>query len=223
MFKHTVTLFGLIGLTLSLSANAAPVTLVGDTVNYVYDDTQSAINLFGTPLIQGDTVLFIPPNFRAESANGAGQISAAANFIFDNVYTTNGMDLDTITVTEDGDYNIDNGDGVSATLRLTIVNNDDFLAGGRNDLVSFSASGDQGPANWDLEASLDPVDEYGSPVSDLRVTIQNTLTADTDAQGELAWIQKKLSFVATTEVPVPAAAWLFGSALVGLAGIKRKK
>jgi hypothetical protein len=27
----------------------------------------------------------------------------------------------------------------------------------------------------------------------------------------------------TSEVPVPAAAWLFGSALIGLAGIKRKK
>lgn len=27
----------------------------------------------------------------------------------------------------------------------------------------------------------------------------------------------------TTSVPVPAAAWLFGSALIGLAGIKRKK
>ena len=26
-----------------------------------------------------------------------------------------------------------------------------------------------------------------------------------------------------SEVPVPAAAWLFGSALLGLAGIKRKK
>ncbi|MGK0500877.1 MAG: hypothetical protein ACJAYG_002531 [Oceanicoccus sp.] len=32
-----------------------------------------------------------------------------------------------------------------------------------------------------------------------------------------------LGVVETTAVPVPAAAWLFGSALLGLAGIKRKK
>ena len=29
--------------------------------------------------------------------------------------------------------------------------------------------------------------------------------------------------VSTAVVPIPAAAWLFGSALIGLAGIKRKK
>jgi hypothetical protein len=31
------------------------------------------------------------------------------------------------------------------------------------------------------------------------------------------------SYVPTSAVPVPAAAWLFGSALISLAGIKRKK
>lgn len=30
-------------------------------------------------------------------------------------------------------------------------------------------------------------------------------------------------YFSTSEVPIPAAAWLFGSALIGLAGIKRKK
>ena len=30
-------------------------------------------------------------------------------------------------------------------------------------------------------------------------------------------------FTQTSAVPIPAAAWLFGSALIGLAGIKRKK
>lgn len=30
-------------------------------------------------------------------------------------------------------------------------------------------------------------------------------------------------FAEVSEVPIPAAAWLFGSAFIGLAGIKRKK
>ena len=59
--------------------------------------------------------------------------------------------------------------------------------------------------------------------NDISVSIQNTLVATTDATGETAWIQKKLSFTAITEAPLRAGAWLFGSALVGLAGIKHCK
>jgi hypothetical protein len=40
------------------------------------------------------------------------------------------------------------------------------------------------------------------------------------SSGSVAWDNLTYS---TSEVPVPAAAWLFGSALIGLAGIKRKK
>ena len=32
-----------------------------------------------------------------------------------------------------------------------------------------------------------------------------------------------MAFIATTAVPLPAAAWLFGSGLIGLVGIARRK
>jgi hypothetical protein len=41
--------------------------------------------------------------------------------------------------------------------------------------------------------------------------------------GGASWDQSIGSSHMVSEVPVPAAAWLFGSALIGLAGIKRKK
>lgn len=39
----------------------------------------------------------------------------------------------------------------------------------------------------------------------------------------LIFLEGNLTLTAVSEVPVPAAAWLFGSALLGLAGIKRRK
>ena len=54
--------------------------------------------------------------------------------------------------------------------------------------------------------------------------IQNNLTANTTASGETAFIQKKSVpiQISVATIPVPAAIWLFGSALVGLAILKRK-
>ena len=124
---------------------------------------------------------------------------------------------------EFGDYEITNGDSVSADLLLTASSNVDFFDFA-SDMDSFDAAGDSaGLATWQLLASVDPTSVFSSAANDIAVSIQNTLVATTDAFGETAWIQKKLSFTATTVVPVPAAAWLFGSALMGLMALKRRK
>lgn len=49
---------------------------------------------------------------------------------------------------------------------------------------------------------------------------RDATTPNTDAQGVL---NSGPVVIGTTAVPVPAAMWLFGSALMGLVGIKRKK
>lgn len=211
-------------LFIAMSANAAPVTLFGTTINYVYDDAQLG-GLFGTPTIIGDTVRFFPLNFRAQSDDGAGYDEAAQNFVFDRVYSVDGTDIMDITVTEFGDYEITNDGVVSQDVLLTAAsNNTDNPLDFTSSSASFDASGDSvGLQTWQVSTSIDPSLDFTGPATDIAISLQNTLTATTDAQGEVAWIQKKLTFVATTEVPVPAAAWLFGSALIGLAGIKRRK
>ena len=57
--------------------------------------------------------------------------------------------------------------------------------------------------------------------------LQNNLFATTSNDGERAWIEKKISAVevgvSTTVIPVPAAVWLFGSGLLGLVGVARRR
>lgn len=234
-------IFGLL-LALSMSApHAATVTLVGDTITYEYDDVANAaaLALFGVPTIIGDDVRFLPPNFRADSIDGIGVTtgtntdSVSANFIFDRVYTNDGVsEIAEIRVVEFGDYEITNGDAplpksyVEADVLLTVSSNNnlfDFADSGD----SFDAEGDSGgKQTWLMQASVMPMDEFFfDSANDVAVSLQNTLSAFTDANGERAWIQKKLSFVASTQpiVPVPAAVWLFGSALGLLGWVRRRQ
>lgn len=221
--KFTSTACALLLAATAVSVQSAPVTLVGDTVSYVYDDSQGALALFGTPTIDGDIVRFVPPSFRAESLDGAGLDVATANFIFSSVYSHNGSDLAGIQVFEFGDYEITNGDAVSADVLLTASNNNDFTEV-TSDQDSFNAAGGStGLQTWTMSASIDPAAAFDSAANDILLTIQNTLTATTDAAGEASWIQKKLNFVAVSQVPIPAAGWLFGSALLGMVGIARRK
>lgn len=210
----------------ALPAQAASVTDCGPTICYTYDNTQVATNLFGTPTLVGDSLVFLPPNFRAESLNGAGTDVVSANFIFDEIFTKSGNDIANFTVYESGDYDLINGDEVGVDILLTVVNLADpgfppIPETGTN-LTSFTATGDSGgQQEWDLYNSYNLGDDFELATNSLQLSLQNTLTAIADDPNDSAWIQKKLSFTATV-VPVPAAVWLFGSAL-GLLGWMRRR
>ena len=81
---------------------------------------------------------------------------------------------------------------------------------------------------WSAIAAVDltAIAGWGSDTS-VVVQVQNNLRAVTTELGDSATIQKKAQFIGLSvqpsEVPVPGAAWLFGSALVGLIGLHRKK
>ncbi|MBT8440962.1 MAG: VPLPA-CTERM sorting domain-containing protein [Gammaproteobacteria bacterium] len=197
--------------------------MIGDSIIYEYDESanSAALALFGAPDIVGDTVRFLSSTFRAESNNGEGAVVETANFVFSRVYSISGGDIMDIEVVEFGDYEISGGDAAEADVLLTASSNVDLLDF-TSSSDSFDAAGDSGGLmTWQMQVAVDPGAAFSSAANDMALSLQNTLRAVTDANGETAWIQKKLTLVATT-VPVPAAVWLFGSAL-GLLGWMRRR
>jgi hypothetical protein len=138
-----------------------------------------------------------------------------------------GGEIVSIWAHEEGDYEINyaagevHGDlylrarGLNNLLEPSLVNTDAF------DQVGAPF----GLQQWAMDAALTPAATLAQLANNMTLTIQNTLSAFTSnstAGSELAWIEKKLTLDITTVVPVPAAAWLLGSAF-GLLGLVRRR
>jgi hypothetical protein len=209
---------------------AATVSACGPNVCYEYDDTQAAIALTGAPTLVGDDMEFLPPAFIAHSTGGAGWDTTTANFIFSRVYTVNPLnEIATFRTFEEFDYEIITDGEVRATL-YTQARSNLLSSDSTSTLVNWGpVTGDTGGAQIDdFSAYLFPAAAFTAAASDMRVTIQNTIRAFTDALAEDAFIQKKFTLTAvTTEpaavVPVPASVWLMSSALGLLGWIRRRQ
>jgi len=222
-------LLGLLVLVCAGTAHSATVTQCGTTICYQYDDAQIAAgsSYFGTPTLIGDDMRFLPTAYRAESIDGVGTNtgtntdSLSSTFVFDRIYTVSGAEIANITYTERGDYRINVDGSVQADMLMLIANNNDAA---ECDCVldSFSTSGSSALTLWQLNGSFDAANSFDSLANDVSLSLQNTLYAGTDAAGESAFIQKKFMTVSVTAVPVPAAVWLFGSALA-LLGFRSRK
>ncbi len=227
------------GCVLSISANAAMVTLTGTDVQFTFDDA----SLFGSASVVGNSLIFTPASFSASSSNGAGAVQTTDTLNIDVQAITAGFNLTSFSLAELGDYNVsgatNNGNvatGVNASARLQVTslttNCSGGLFGGFPCLDSAIANtgplADTGGAsvNWSLSTSVDLAATAGWG-GDTHVTaqLQNNLTATTLSAGENAFIQKKAGGIVLTvnPVPVPAAVWLFGTGLLGLAGVARRK
>lgn len=232
-------------------AQAALVTLCGPTICYEYDNNpvnNAGITLFGSPTLLGgsDTLKFTPTSFNADSDPGTVAIpgpTVSAVFQFTRVYTTNGGEIASISVTESGDYQIIDGGAstgfVNVNMRLQSVDNvnNNPTTGFPevvNPLFNWNTTTPTGLAlaNWSLTGTITPAATFADLANDVDLQIQNTLQACsslipsqcTAGSGtDYAFIAKKLTLTATsTVVPVPATAWLFGSAL-GLLGWVRRR
>jgi hypothetical protein len=216
------------------AANAGLVTLVGGSINYVYDDSQVALELFGTPRIVGDGIAFRPGSFRAQSLNGAGSDTATAEFLFSSVYSRDGSALGGVGILEFGDYELIRGGSVGAELELTVRDNISGNSAAAGE--SFSDNVVLGSLQfWDMTVGLDAGSVFNAPTNDISLAIRNTLTASSGALAEGAWIQKKLAFATvintgipigpnppTEEVPAPGVLALFGLGLLTLGGVRRR-
>jgi hypothetical protein len=221
-----------------LPAQAVPVTLCGTSICYEYDNdanVNQGISLYGAPtLLSGNTLRFVPSSFNADSDYGSPipTPTSTAVFKFSRVYTTNGGEVASITVTESGDYQIKElGGEVNVNMRLQSVDNVDDgaptpgFAEVTAPQFNWNTSTPTGfaLANWSLTGVITPAALFSDLATDVDFSIQNTLQAFASSPN-YAFVQKKLSLqvTAVSTVPVPAAAWLFGSAL-GVFGLMRRK
>jgi hypothetical protein len=212
-------------LLLAFSSQAATITQFGTDVSYTYDDSTA----YGTGVVLGNAIFFTPSAFLAESLDGAGLATTTATLNIDVSATTSGFSMASFSLFEDGDYRL-KGSGASvaadgffrATSLSTTCGAPPCQTTALFDAGTLSDTGGS-LALWNMGDSLNlaSVAGWGSD-TDVKLTIQNNLTAETLASGEIAFIQKKFS-VTIPQVPVPAAVWLFGSGLIGLAGLARRK
>jgi hypothetical protein len=215
----------------SPGAHAASTTQCGDTVCFTWDSEQ--LSVFGTPSVIGDQIIFDPTTFVAKSLNGEGVVStnATVNIVVD---VMDGYVFDSASLAEAGDYFLwgsDSAVSVGGQLRVrdaanTLLATDSITAGGDFDI--FNTPMCSTPHNWDASADVSLAGAEWDGVTRVVMKIENILNAYTDSNdtGPLqAFIEKKevgLS-VGTSVIPIPAAVWLFGSGLLGLVGIARRK
>ena len=197
--------------------NAATVTVYGDDLKFTYDDS----TMYGTAHVVGNNIFWLPTDFKASATDGAAQITSETLEVLVEV-TTVGYDLSSFGLFEEGDYQL-NGVGASASATGSFSVESNTSVNSESVLLDAGPLTTQGSlTDWEINALISPA--WGGDTS-VTVTLMNDLSASTSAVGETAFVQKKIGAVGViaNPVPVPAAAWLFGSALVGMAGLRRRK
>jgi hypothetical protein len=205
----------------------------GDTVIFKYTGTTSSIGLFGEVQVIGDSIVSFPTEFRAESVDGEGTVLKDDNGTV-QVIAKSGYQIDGVNIKETGDYLMTGADSTVDVDGWSKVYDWSNLLFGASIQQNLDITGDltiiDGNIHtWDAATSFDLTGSTWDGINHIGLQLQNNLSAYTSTDGDQAWIEKKITgggidlSIATTVIPVPAAVWLFGSGLLALAGIARRK
>ena len=211
-------------------AGSGLTVLEGNTVCFLYD-AGDVSTLYGNLSVSGDSIFSTPSGFIAASADGGSEQTIGIGTV--RVVAKDGFELQTINVGERGNYRMDGiGSSVDVDASLDIF---DWAAPvfGAMDSTHLTISGDLtlqdgNLHNWSAAGSFDLTTAMWDDINDVGLTLTNILNAGTGTFGETASIEKTLSgteliSIFTTPIPVPGAVWLFGSGLIGLGALLRRK
>lgn len=233
--KAGVAVLGLSASLLSGGALAVNmVTVAGANVSFTYD--ADLLGLYGTPSVSGDSLVFTPTNFFAESTNGEG--FAMTNATLNVRITANGgYQFSNVSLIERGDYYLIGSDAeVAVGGQIRVFDLDNPIVNEATDSIETTAplsvhttlSGFT-TTNWTANASVAiPGTGWGGAdgiVDGVNLTIENLLIANTSQSGSAAFIEKKFagSTLIITAVPEAEtyAMMLAGLGLVGFMARRR--
>jgi hypothetical protein len=214
-------------LVVGAPASAALVTdCSGVNVCFAYDDS----TLFGIGTVSGNNIFFLPTTFSAESLNGEGAVTVDDTLDV-RVVSKGGYGMTGFALVESGDYFLGFLSGDAASVAVDGTLSVDSNTSAYSDSTAFAATGlvvHDSLTEWDLSTGILLDDTAGwNSDTDVNLSIYNYLAATTGELGEQAFTQKNsvgiILYPASVPVPIPAAVWLFGSALAGLGWMKRKQ
>jgi uncharacterized protein (TIGR03382 family) len=189
----------------------------GAATNFTWANGGSDTGLFGSPiLVGGDTFVFFPSGFRAESSGGVA--GAASDRLQFDLFANANFAFTDIRVVEYGDYGIFGEGLVAVAGALTAT---DLIGGGSATDALVSTPGGPitmpGFGNWTASAGVDATGTRA-----LRIELRNDLIAITFGNSA-AFIEKKVlgSAVGIQIIPAPGAVALMGFA--GLVATRRRR
>lgn len=223
-FRRSMGMLALTASAFSPTAQAAIQTLVGTNVTYQYDD--ALMGLFGLPSLSGDSLVFTPTNFKAQSNNGQGIVSTNAT-INVKIFANPGFSFPGVSVQESGDYYLIGSDAqvaIGGEIRAFDLLNplptsshiiDPIVATAA--LTTTTSLSSFGTTDWYADAMVAIPTAWSA--GGINLTIENLLLAYTANQGSAAMIEKKFVGTAIVITPVPEAdtyaMMLAGLGLVG--------
>lgn len=215
--KMVCAFAGAIALVGSASAFTPWSNPTGNASFFSWSGGGSDTGLFGSPvLVGGDTFVFFPSGFRAESVNGSA--GAAYDRLEFQVDAFAGFSFSDIRITEYGDYGVIGTGEVSAGGTLFVTNLGNANVFTDNLLTNPASPITSGIGNWSGTAGVNVGAEHATS---LRIVLNNNLVAITDGTS-IAWIEKKVfgSAVGIQIIPTPGT---IGLAFAGLVAMARRR
>lgn len=192
----------------------------GSATTFDWFDGGSDKGLFGDPvLVGGNTFVFTPQNFRADSLDGVSQTTADRLEV--KLVAKPGQMITGIRITEFGDYGIIGSGVVRISGGLFMTNIDDFdVADSELNVVNPATHPiTSGAGNWKAVGEITGLDW-----TNVVFVLDNNLQAVTVGSGSSSFVQKKITGGSVTIeiIPEPTSLGLLGLGTLFLARNRKK-